>query len=334
VPTPFPRMSYEEAMSRYGSDRPDVRYALELVDLTAYFKDTPFRVFQAEYVGALTVPGGASYTRRELDGWQDWARGRGAKGLAYVLVQDDGSLKGPVERNLSDGERAGLAEAAGAKPGDAIFFGAGTLRSTQELLGAFRQAVAREKELIPEGRWDFLWVTDFPMFEQTDDGGWTAIHHPFTAPQPQDESDFHERPGTALSRAYDVVLNGSEIGGGSVRIHRGDVQQRVFDTIGLTKAEAESKFGFLLEAFRYGPPPHGGIAFGIDRMCQLLDGADSIRDVIAFPKTASGGDPLTGAPTPITTVQRRDAGVDVIPEDEQPPVANRPGHEVRPDSSR
>ena len=334
VPTPFPRMSYEEAMSRYGSDRPDVRYALELVDLTAYFKDTPFRVFQAEYVGALTVPGGASYTRRELDGWQDWARGRGAKGLAYVLVQDDGSLKGPVERNLSDGERAGLAEAAGAKPGDAIFFGAGTLRSTQELLGAFRQAVARERELIPEGRWEFLWVTDFPMFEQTDDGGWTAIHHPFTAPQPQDEADFHERPGTALSRAYDVVLNGSEIGGGSVRIHRGDVQQRVFDTIGLTKAEAESKFGFLLEAFRYGPPPHGGIAFGIDRMCQLLDGADSIRDVIAFPKTASGGDPLTGAPTPITTVQRRDAGVDVIPEDEQPPVANRPGHEVRPDTSR
>jgi aspartyl-tRNA synthetase len=340
VPTPIPRITWTDAMNRYGSDKPDLRYGVELVELTDHLRGTEFRVFAnaidaGGYVGAVVMPGGAAQTRKELDGWQDWAKARGARGLAYVVLDaETGEARGPVAKNLSAEHLEGLADATGAKPGDAIFFGAGALRSTQELLGAFRQAVAREKDLIPEGRWDFLWVTDFPMFEPTDDGGWTAIHHPFTAPQPQDEADFHERPGTALSRAYDVVLNGNEIGGGSIRIHRSEVQQRVFDTIGLTKAEAESKFGFLLEAFRYGPPPHGGIAFGLDRMCQQLAETESIRNVIAFPKTASGGDPLTGAPTPITAVQRRDAGVDVIPEDEQPPVANRPGSEVRPDTSR
>ncbi|HEX6919616.1 MAG TPA: aspartate--tRNA ligase, partial [Actinomycetes bacterium] len=309
--TPFPRMTYAESMRRFGVDRPDVRFGTELVDLTSHFSQTSFRVFQAEHVGAVVMPGGASQTRKELDGWQDWAKARGARGLAYVLVQPDGELGGPVAKNLSDAEREGLVAAVGAAPGDAIFFAAGRTREAQELLGATRLEIGRRCGLIDESRWEFLWVTDFPMFEEDGDGGWTAVHHPFTAPTERYADSFQDKPGEALARAYDLVLNGSELGGGSIRIHRAEMQQRVFDVIGLSKAEAEGKFGFLLEAFQFGPPPHGGIAFGIDRVAAMVAGLDSIREVIAFPKTGGGYDPLTGAPTPITAEQRKEAGIDV-----------------------
>ncbi|MGH3743610.1 MAG: aspartate--tRNA ligase [Mycobacteriales bacterium] len=315
LPTPFPRLTWADAMDRYGSDKPDTRFALELSDLSNFFAGTEVRIFAGQpYVGAVVVPGGGAYTRRELDGWNEWARGRGAKGLAYVLVDDDGGLRGGVLNALSEGERDGLAGAAGAGAGDAIFFAAGPRRTAQELLGAFRAAVAADRGVIPTDRWDALFVTDFPMFEATDEGGWTAVHHPFTRPRPDDEATLVEDPGTALAIAYDVVVNGSEVGGGSLRIHEQALQQKVFDIIGLSRDEAQRKFGFLLDAFTFGPPPHGGIAFGLDRLAALLAGVDSIRDVIAFPKTSSGGDPLTGAPTPITSQQRKDAGIDATPE--------------------
>jgi aspartyl-tRNA synthetase len=312
IPLPIARMTYADAMNRYGSDKPDLRFGNELVDCTAFFASTPFRVFQATYVGAVVMPGGASQSRKELDGWTDWAKSRGAKGLAYVLIGDDGELGGPVAKNLSDAELAGLAGHVAAAPGDAIFFAAGERVASLELLGAARLEIGRRCELIDESLWKFLWVVDAPMFEPTGDGGWTAVHHPFTSPKPEYADTFQEVPGEALAYAYDIVVNGSEIGGGSIRIHRGEMQQRVFDVIGLTKDEAESKFGFLLEAFTFGPPPHGGIALGWDRVLTMLTGTESIREVIAFPKTASGGDPLTGAPTTITAQQRKEAGIDAV----------------------
>ncbi len=317
ISLPIQRMTYREAMRRYGSDKPDLRFGLELVDVTNFFKETNFRVFQAPYVGAVVMPGGADSPRRELDAWQDWAKARGAKGLAYILVQLDGQLGGPVAKNLSEKESANIAAEVGAKPGDAIFFAAGEEAQSQNLLGAVRLEIGVKKNLIKDGEWKFLWVVDAPMFEKLDGGGWTAVHHPFTGPKPEFEKSFDSDPESALAYAYDIVLNGSEIGGGSIRIHKSEIQSRVFKVIGLSEAEAESKFGFLLEAFNYGPPPHGGIALGLDRLCALLAGADSIREVIAFPKTASGGDPLTGAPTVITDAQRRESGVDFKPENEK-----------------
>ena len=314
IPLPIPHMTYHEAMRRFGSDKPDLRFGNELVDVTEFFKDTSFRVFQAEFVGAVVMPGGASSPRRELDAWQDWAKARGAKGLAYILVGDDGTLGGPVAKNLSEKESAGIAAQVGARNGDAIFFAAGARQSSLNLLGAVRLEIGQRCNLIDTSAWKFLWVVDAPMFEKTEAGGWTAVHHPFTGPKPEYESTFENDPSSALAYAYDIVLNGSEIGGGSIRIHKREIQQAVFRVIGLSKEEAESKFGFLLEAFNYGPPPHGGIALGLDRLCALLAGAESIREVIAFPKTASGGDPLTGAPTPITDAQRKESGVDFKPE--------------------
>jgi aspartyl-tRNA synthetase len=318
IPLPIPRMTYWEAMRRYGSDKPDLRFDNELVDATEFFAATTFRVFQAPYVGAVVMPGGASSARRELDAWQDWAKARGAKGLAYILIQEDGTLAGPVAKNLSESEASGIAAHVGAKPGDAIFFAAGDRISSLNLLGAVRLEVGKRCGLIDESAWKFLWVVDAPMFEQIDsanpESGWTAVHHPFTGPKPEFAASFDSDPASALAYAYDIVLNGNEIGGGSIRIHDRAMQARVFKTIGLSQAEAESKFGFLLEAFNYGPPPHGGIALGLDRLCALLAGAESIREVIAFPKTASGGDPLTGAPTPITPAQRKEAAVDFVPE--------------------
>ncbi|WP_405085758.1 aspartate--tRNA ligase [Microbispora sp. NBC_01389] len=323
LPLPLPRMTYAEAMARYGSDKPDLRFGVELTDLTGYFADTTFRVFQAPYVGAVVMPGGASQTRRELDAWQEWAKSRGARGLAYVLVQEDGTLGGPVAKNLSETELAGLAGRTGARPGDAIFFAAGAPAAARDLLGAARLEIGRRCGLIDESRWSFLWIVDAPMFEPVSDekggeGGWTPVHHPFTAPKPEWAENFQDHPGEALAYAYDMVCNGMEIGGGSIRIHRAEMQQRVFDVLGISKEEAESKFGWLLEAFKYGPPPHGGIAYGWDRVCMLLAGGESIRDVIAFPKTASGYDPLTGAPTPITGEQRKEAGVDAAPKGDRP----------------
>jgi aspartyl-tRNA synthetase len=315
ISLPIPRMTYLDAMSRYGSDKPDLRFALELVDCTKYFVQTTFRVFQAPYVGAVVMPGGADSPRRELDAWQDWAKARGAKGLAYILVAPDGTLGGPVAKNLSEEEASGIASHVGAKPGDAIFFAAGERTASLNLLGAVRLEIGKRCNLIDANRWEFVWIVDAPMFEPTDDGGWTAVHHPFTGPKPEYAQTFAKDPASALAYAYDIVLNGTELGGGSIRIHSRTMQKDVFTVIGLSDEEAASKFGFLLEAFNYGPPPHGGIALGLDRLCALLSHSDSIREVIAFPKTASGGDPLTGAPTPITPAQRKESGIDGAPKE-------------------
>jgi aspartyl-tRNA synthetase len=313
IKTPIRHMTYADAMQNYGSDKPDLRFDLQLVEQTKFFAKTEFRVFQAPYVGSVVMPGGASSPRRELDAWQDWAKARGAKGLAYILVNEDGTLGGPVSKNISQEEQNGIVAAAGAKPGDAIFFAAGERSASLSLLGAVRLEIGKRCNLIAEGAWEFLWVVDAPMFEPTDNGGWTAVHHPFTGPKPEFTKSFASDPASALAYAYDIVLNGTELGGGSIRIHDRQIQKDVFSVIGLSDEEATSKFGFLLEAFNYGPPPHGGIALGLDRVCALLTGSDSIREVIAFPKTASGGDPLTGAPTPITPAQRKESGIDGLP---------------------
>jgi aspartyl-tRNA synthetase len=324
IPTPIPRLSYADAMTRFGSDKPDLRFGLELVDCTGYFKDTPFRVFQADYVGAVVMPGGAAQARRQLDAWQEFAKQRGHRGLAYVLVGEDGELTGPVAKNLSDTERAGLAAHVGASPGDCVFFSAGHTGSAVALLGATRLEIGRRLGLIDESAWSFVWIVDAPLFEPVEEahmhgdvavgsGAWTAVHHAFTSPKPESMQTFDTDPGSALAYAYDIVCNGNEIGGGSIRIHRRDVQERVFKVMGLDEDEARTKFGFLLDAFSYGAPPHGGIAFGWDRICALLSGSESIRDVIAFPKTGGGYDPLTGAPAPITAEQRKEAGIDAAP---------------------
>ena len=324
VPLPLPRMTYADAMRLYGSDKPDLRFGLELVECTDFFKDTPFRVFQAPYVGAVVMPGGASQPRRTLDGWQEFAKQRGHRGLAYVLVDDDGTLGGPVAKNLSDAERDGLAVHVGASPGDCVFFSAGPAKSSRALLGAVRIEIAKRQDLIDPNAWAFTWVVDPPLFEPADEatahgdvavgsGAWTAVHHAFTAPKPEFEDSIDTDPGLVPADAYDVVCNGNEIGGGSIRIHRRDIQERVFAVMGLDKAEAEEKFGFLLEAFTFGAPPHGGIAFGWDRINALLSDMDSIREVIAFPKSGGGVDPLTGAPAPITPQQRKESGIDAKP---------------------
>ncbi|MCG7426521.1 aspartate--tRNA ligase [Helcobacillus massiliensis] len=324
VTTPIPRITYAESMRRYGSDKPDLRFDLEITEMTEYFQNTPFRVFQAPYVGAIVMAGGASQPRRQLDAWQEWAKQRGAKGLAYVLIQEDGTLGGPVAKNLSDEEKAGLAQKTGAQPGDCVFFAAGDAKGSRGLLGAARNEIAEKLGLIDDDEFAFVWVVDAPMFEPAGDavaagdvavgsGAWTAVHHAFTSPKPEFLDTFDTDPASALSYGYDIVCNGNEIGGGSIRIHQEDVQKRVFQVMGISEEEAQEKFGFLLEAFKYGAPPHGGIAFGWDRIVALLAKVDSIREVIAFPKTGGGFDPLTEAPAPITAQQRKEAGVDAKP---------------------
>ncbi|NUP25399.1 MAG: aspartate--tRNA ligase [Nocardia sp.] len=324
IPTPIPHMTYAEAMRRFGSDKPDLRFGVEITECTEYFANTPFRVFQAPYVGAVVMPGGASQPRRQLDAWQDWAKQRGAKGLAYVLVGADGTLTGPVAKNLTEDERAGLAAHVGAVPGDCVFFAAGPVKAQRALLGAARSEIAQRVGLIDENAWSFVWIVDAPLFEPAADAtasgdvalghsAWTAVHHAFTSPKPESLDTFDTDPGAALAYAYDIVCNGNEIGGGSIRIHRKDVQERVFKVMGISEDEAQEKFGFLLDAFAFGAPPHGGIAFGWDRIVALLAGLDSIREVIAFPKTGGGVDPLTDAPAPITAQQRKEAGLDAAP---------------------
>lgn len=325
ISTPIPRMTYKEAMEKYGSDKPDLRFDIQITECTEFFKDTTFRVFQNEYVGAVVMEGGASQPRRQFDAWQDWAKQRGAKGLAYITISEEGELGGPVAKNITDAERESIAAHVGAKPGDAIFFAAGDTKSSRALLGAARGEIARKLDLIKEGDWAFTWVVDAPLFEPAADATasgdvalgnskWTAVHHAFTSPKPEWKDSFDENPGEATAYAYDIVCNGNEIGGGSIRIHERDVQERVFKVMGIGEEEAREKFGFLLDAFAFGAPPHGGIAFGWDRIVSLLGGFDSIRDVIAFPKSGGGVDPLTDAPAPIPAQQRKETGVDFKPE--------------------
>ncbi|HEY9563813.1 MAG TPA: aspartate--tRNA ligase, partial [Nocardioides sp.] len=331
IPRPIPRMTYAEAMSKYGSDKPDLRMGLELVECTDFFAETPFRVFQADYVGAVVMPGGASQPRKQLDAWQEWAKQRGAKGLAYLLLKEneDGTteITGPVAKNISDAEREGIAAHVGAKPGDCVFFAAGAAKPSRGLLGAARLEIGHRQGLIDEDAFAFTWVVDAPLFEPSSDavasgdvavgaGAWTAVHHAFTSPKEEFMDSFDTDPGPALAYAYDIVCNGNELGGGSIRIHNEDVQKRVFKVMGIEEDEASEKFGFLLEAFKFGAPPHGGIAVGMDRIVALLAKTDSIRDVIAFPKSGGGFDPLTEAPAPITAQQRKEAGVDAKPSDE------------------
>ncbi|MFI2364917.1 aspartate--tRNA ligase [Promicromonospora sp. NPDC019610] len=322
IPTPIQRITFHEAMRLYGTDKPDLRFENPIVELTDYFTATPFRVFQAEYVGAVVMAGGAAQPRRQFDAWQEWAKQRGARGLAYVTFTEDGELGGPVAKNLSDDERAGLAAATGAQPGDAVFFAAGKTSEARALLGAARLEIAHKTGAVDEDAWSFVWVVDAPLFKpagEDDDvdlgsSAWTAVHHAFTSPTPEWIDSFEKEPGEALAYAYDIVCNGNEIGGGSIRIHRRDVQERVFEVMGIGHEEAQEKFGFLLDAFAFGAPPHGGIAFGWDRIVSLLTKSASIRDVIAFPKSGGGFDPLTAAPAPITPEQRKEAGVDFTPE--------------------
>ncbi|WP_459611703.1 aspartate--tRNA ligase [Corynebacterium urogenitale] len=328
ISTPIPRMTYADAMRLYGSDKPDLRFDIQITECTEFFKDTTFRVFNAEYVGAVVMDGGASQPRRQLDAWQEWAKQRGAKGLAYILVGEDGELAGPVAKNITEQEREGIAAHVGAKPGDCIFFAAGETKASRALLGAARGAIAEKLGLIKEGEWAFTWVVDAPMFEPSADAkasgdvalghsAWTAVHHAFTSPKPEFLDSFDQDPGSSLAYAYDIVCNGNEIGGGSIRIHRKDIQERVFKVMGISEEEAQEKFGFLLDAFAFGAPPHGGIAFGWDRIVSLLGGFNSIRDVIAFPKSGGGVDPLTDAPSEITPAQRKEAGLDVKPKKSQ-----------------
>jgi len=313
--TPIGRMTYADAMRRYGSDKPDLRFGLELVECTDYFAGTEFGVFRAPYVGAVVMPGGADQPRRTLDAWQEWAKQRGAKGLAYVLVGEDGELRGPVGKNLSDAERDGLATHTGATPGDCIFFAAGAVKASRGLLGALRGEIAVRLDLIDKAAWAFTWIVDAPLFEPAGEavasgdvavgtGAWTAVHHAFTSPKDEFLDSFDTRPESALSWAYDIVCNGNEIGGGSIRINTRELQERVFTVMGISPEEAQEKFGFLLQAFAFGAPPHGGFAMGFDRVVSLLAGTDSIRDVIAFPKSGGGNDPLTGAPAELEPSQQ------------------------------
>jgi aspartyl-tRNA synthetase len=321
LPQPFPRLSYAEAMRRYGSDKPDLRVALELVDVADLVKDCDFKVFAAPAqdalgrVAALRVPGGAVLSRKQIDEYTAFVARYGARGLAYVKVNErargrDG-LQSPIIKFLSDAALAGILERTGSVDTDLIFFGADSAKVVSDALGALRLKVAHELSLASSG-WRPLWVVDFPMFEWDGESGrWAAMHHPFTAPQSDDPAALQAAPGAALARAYDMVLNGSEIGGGSVRIFREEMQSVVFALLGIAPAEARAKFGFLLDALRFGAPPHGGIAFGLDRLAMLMAGADSIREVIAFPKTQTAADPMTDAPTEVSEAQLRELHIRV-----------------------
>jgi aspartyl-tRNA synthetase len=310
-PTPWPRMPYAEAMARFGSDKPDTRFGLEIVELSEALAGSDFKVFQGVLDAGGVVrglnAGAREMSRKELDALQDVAKRAGGKALAYAFVEEGGAWRSPIAKFFSSEQLAAASQALEASPGDLLFFSSDTAPVAANVLGSLRLELAERFGLVPEGRHDVLWIVDWPMFEPTGDAAnpWTAIHHPFTAPL----GDFADGPGGLSSRAYDLVLDGTEIGGGSIRIHTPEVQQQVFEVLGLEAEEADRRFGFLLEALKYGAPPHGGIAMGIDRIVAILAGRESIRDVIAFPKTASGGDPLTGAPAPVDAAQLREVGV-------------------------
>ncbi len=324
LPTPFPRLSYAEAMRRYGSDKPDLRNPLELVDVADLTRDSEFKVFAApardsgSRVAALRVPRGGELTRGQIDEYTAYAVRHGAKGLAYVKVNDAASgragLQSPILKFLSDEAIAGIMQRSGAASGDLVFFGADRARVVEDSLGALRLKLGVDRGLLATG-WRPLWIVDFPMFERDEAAGrWMAMHHPFTSPASGDPAALAADPGAALARAYDMVLNGSEIGGGSVRIHREELQSQVFDLLGIDREQAQTKFGFLLEALKFGAPPHGGIAFGLDRLVMLMAGADSIREVIAFPKTQTAFCPLTEAPTAVSEQQLRELHIRLRPD--------------------
>jgi aspartyl-tRNA synthetase len=319
LPDPFPRMSYAEAMQRFGSDKPDLRIDLELIEVADLLDDVEFKVFAGPAndpegrVAALCLPGGAELSRKELDDYAEFVGRYDAKGLAYIKVNDAATgregLQSPILKFLPDAAVSGILERTAAASGDVIFFGADKARIVNEALGALRVKLGEDRGLIKEG-WAPLWVVDFPMFERASQSArWTALHHPFTAPAVNDADALRADPGNALSRAYDMVLNGSEVGGGSIRIHDQDMQSAVFELLDISQEEAEEKFGFLLRALQYGAPPHGGIAFGLDRVVMLMAGAESIRDVIAFPKTQTAHDPLTNAPGTVSAEQLKEVGI-------------------------
>jgi aspartyl-tRNA synthetase len=316
---PFQRMSYAEAMERFGSDKPDLRIALELTSVSDLLSEVEFKVFSGpandpqSRVAALRVPGGNALTRKEIDGYTEYVGRYGARGLAYIKCNDvdqgrDG-LQSPILKFLPDEAISEILHRTGAQSGDLIFFGADKVSIVNDSLGALRIQVAQDLGLVEEG-WRFLWVVDFPMFEHDErENRWTALHHPFTAPSTTDADELEANPGGMLSRAYDMVLNGTELGGGSIRIHSMDMQQRALKLLGIDEQEAEEKFGFLLNALRYGCPPHGGIAFGLDRMVMLMAGASSIRDVMAFPKTQTAACLLTQAPSPVSDKQLKELSI-------------------------
>jgi aspartyl-tRNA synthetase len=314
-PSEVPRMTWAEAIDRYGTDKPDLRFGMELIDLTSVFEGTGVKAFGAPCVKAIVVAGGAGFTRSRLDTLTDRAKGLGAKGLAWFRVTGGGDgpgLDSPLDRFLSDPERAGLLAATGATEGDLVLVVADEYRLACTVLGHLRVELGGRP--VSEGPFRYLWVVDFPLFDGVDDAGHpVAAHHPFTMPHPEDLDRLESDPGSVRSQAYDLVLNGWELGSGSVRIHRGDIQSRVFSVLGIGEDEAQSRFGFLLGAFRYGAPPHAGFAVGIDRLVAIFAGEDSIREVIAFPKTQSGSDPMTGAPKPLAPGVLSDLGLRPVP---------------------
>ncbi|MFA5785551.1 MAG: aspartate--tRNA ligase [Actinomycetota bacterium] len=318
IVTPFPRMRYAEVIARYGSDKPDLRFGMEIGDLSEVLSATSFPPFVSTLLSggairAICLPEGASLSRKAFDAWETWAKTRGLGGLAWGAVETEG-MRGPLAKALSEEEKRGLTQVTGAAAGDAVFVAAGPEKKVAAALGELRVSLAKERGLIPDNRWEFLWVVEPPLFEWDDEAGrWDAVHHPFTSPSEACEAGFDAAPGAAIARAYDVVLNGVELGGGSIRIHRRAVQRRAFDVLGIEEAEAEEKFGFLLRAFDFGPPPHGGIALGLDRLVMLMGEAFSLRDVIAFPKTQSGVDLMTQAPSPVSTAQLTELRLRALP---------------------